>query len=343
MDYKQSGVDIAAADALVAAIKPITASTRRRGSVGFIGGFGAVFDPKAAGFVDPLIVTSTDGVGTKLLIAIEADMPDTIGIDLVAMCVNDLIVQGAEPLSFLDYFATGKLDVETTKRIIQGIANGCQQAGCVLAGGETAEMPDMYRANHYDLAGFALGAVERNNMLPNGIQPGDFVFGLASTGAHSNGYSLIRKIVQHDWQAIAPFSQDGLSYAEEFLRPTRIYVKTILELHKKGLLKGVAHVTGGGIIDNLPRILPNGVSANLCGWPIPSMFHWLKTEGDVSESEMLHTFNCGIGMVIVIDRANSSMVADIVHANGDEMYFIGTTIESDKLIIDELWRDKAGV
>lgn len=320
MDYKQSGVDIDAADALVQAIKPITAATRRRGSIGNIGGFGAMFDPKAAGFSDPLIVTSTDGVGTKILIAIET-WPDTIGIDLVAMCVNDLVVQGAEPLSFLDYFATGKLDTRITARVIKGIADGCVMAGCVLAGGETAEMPGLYADKEFDLAGFAMGAVERGNTLPRDIQPGDYIYGLESTGAHSNGYSLIRKIVKN-WDAVTPFSKR--TFTQEFLRPTRIYVKTILDLHSKALLKGVAHITGGGIIDNLPRILPDGLSADLCGWVIPPLFDWIRTEGQVSDDDMLRTFNCGIGMVLVIRPEDGVKVIDIAAQHGDKVVFLGT-------------------
>lgn len=322
MNYKEAGVDIEAADELIKAIKPITSATKRLGSIGGIGGFGAVFDPKAAGFVDPLIVTSTDGVGTKLIIALDTNKLDTIGIDLVAMCVNDLIVQGAEPLSFLDYYATGNLKPERAAKIIQGIADGCQQAGCVLAGGETAEMPLLYSTDDFDLAGFAMGAVERDNMLPKDISRGDLLIGLASTGVHSNGYSLVHAIVG-DWDSIAPFSENHLSYAEEFLKPTRIYVKTIMALHKKGLLKGAAHITGGGILDNLPRILPDGLSADLIGWDVPPIFNWLKIKGSISEHDMLHTFNCGIGMVLVIEPENADEVTDIVRENGDKSFFLG--------------------
>jgi phosphoribosylformylglycinamidine cyclo-ligase len=327
MDYRQSGVDIAAADALVNAIKPVAKATHRLGALGMIGGFGALFDPKAAGFSDPILVTSTDGVGTKLLLAIETGIHDTIGIDLVAMCVNDLIVQGAEPLSFLDYFATGKLDPDVAKRVIHGIANGCVQAGCVLAGGETAEMPGMYPEGHYDLAGFALGAAERGTLLPANVEIGDFIFGLESSGAHSNGFSLIRNIVGQRWNQPAPF--DGRqTLAQAFLRPTKIYVKTIMALHKNGLLKAAAHITGGGIIDNLPRVLPDGMSATLCSWPIPDMFFWLKQEGNVSDDEMLHVLNCGIGMVIIIKPEHASRVTEIVRKNGDEMFFAGQVTSS---------------
>ena len=273
--YRDAGVDIEAGDALVEAIKPLARATRRSGVLGGLGGFGALFDLKAAGFADPVLVSTTDGVGTKLKIAIETGIHDTVGIDLVAMCVNDLVVQGAEPLFFLDYFATGKLSVAQAGTVIAGIAEGCKQAGAALVGGETAEMPGMYADGDYDLAGFAVGAAERGTLLPRPIAPGDAILGLASSGVHSNGFSLVRRVVQASglgWDAPAPFAPD-LTLGAALMAPTRIYVKSLLALHRAGLLKAAAHITGGGLPGNLPRVLPDGVAAALdASWPVPPVF-----------------------------------------------------------------------
>jgi len=302
--YRGAGVDIDAAEALVEAIKPLAASTRRTGVVGGIGGFGALFDLKAAGFRDPVLVSSTDGVGTKLKIAIEAGRHDTVGIDLVAMCVNDLVVHGAEPLFFLDYFATGRLSVGEARSVVAGIAEGCQRAGCALVGGETAELPGLYAEGDYDLAGFAVGAVERGTELPRGVAVGDTVLGLASSGVHANGYSLVRRLVGragYGWDAPAAFAP-GQTLAEALLTPTRIYVDAVLALHRAGLLKAAAHITGGGLRGNLPRVLPAGTIARIeACWPVPAVFAWLAETGCVAPKEMLRVFNCGIGMVLVVE------------------------------------------
>jgi phosphoribosylformylglycinamidine cyclo-ligase len=303
MDYRAAGVDIAAGDALVDAIKPLAKATSRPGVIGGLGGFGALFDLKAAGFKDPVLVSTTDGVGTKLKIAIETGMHDTVGIDLVAMCVNDLVVQGAEPLFFLDYFATGTLTVTQARAVIGGIADGCHQAGCALVGGETAEMPGMYAAGDYDLAGFSVGAAERGTLLPAGVIPGDTVLGLASSGVHSNGFSLVRRVVAVSglaWRDPAPFDADQ-SLAQALMTPTRIYVRPLLALHRAGLLKAAAHITGGGLTGNLPRVLPDGVAAVLHpDWPVPPVFRWLARTGGIPPEEMLKVFNCGVGMALVV-------------------------------------------
>ena len=306
LTYAEAGVDIDAGAALVDAIKPLAASTRRPGSEPSLGGFGALFDLKAAGYDDPLIVSTTDGVGTKLKIAIETGLHDQIGIDLVAMCVNDLLAQGAEPLLFLDYFATGKLDVATATRVVSGIAEGCRQAGAALVGGETAEMPGMYAAEDYDLAGFSLGAVERGRALPrlDDQKPGDLMIGLASSGPHSNGYSLIRKIVEVSglgWNAPAPFSA-GQSLAEALLAPTRIYIKSVLPLIKRRLIKGGAHITGGGLIENPPRAIAKGLVPRFDwnAWALPPVFAWLRETGGVDDTELRRTFNCGMGFLLIV-------------------------------------------
>ncbi len=303
--YKQSGVDIAAGNALVEAIKPLARSTRRPGSDAVLGGFGGLFDLAACGFRDPVLVAASDGVGTKLKVAIEARKHDTIGIDLVAMSVNDLVVQGAEPLFFLDYFACGRLDVEEARKVIVGIAQGCRQAGAALVGGETAEMPGMYKDGDLDLAGFAVGAVERERILPRGdICPGDAVLGLASSGAHSNGYSLIRSIVELEgarYESPAPF-EPARSLGDVLLAPTIIYVKPVLKaLAVSNGIKALAHITGGGFIENIPRVLPPELAAeiNLTKLPCPALFGWLARGGRITEREMLRTFNCGIGMVVI--------------------------------------------
>lgn len=325
MTYRTAGVDIAAGEALVERIKPLAQSTARAGVLGGIGGFAALFDLKAAGFRDPVVVSSTDGVGTKLKIAIEAGRHDTVGIDLVAMCVNDLVVQGAEPLFFLDYFAAGKLDVEQAARVIAGIAEGCRIAGCALVGGETAEMPGMYAHGDYDLAGFAVGAAERDALLPRGVAPGDAVLGLASSGVHSNGFSLVRRIVtggNAGWSSPAPFAT-GKTLGEALLTPTRIYVKAMLALHRAGLLKAAAHITGGGLPGNFPRVLPAGTRAivDAGAWPLPPVFRWLARSGSVSSEEMLRVFNCGIGMVLVVGDAAAAR--RLLEAEGETVFAIG--------------------
>ena len=301
--YQQAGVDIEAGDALVDRIKPLAAATDRPGVLGGIGGFGALFDLKAAGFTDPILVSSTDGVGTKLLIAIETGLHASVGIDLVAMCVNDLVVQGAEPLFFLDYFATGRLAVDAAATIVAGIAEGCRQSGCALVGGETAEMPGMYAPGHYDLAGFAVGAAERAHLLPANVSAGDILLGLPSSGVHSNGFSLVRHVVQQSglaWHAPAPFAATQ-TLAEALMQPTRLYVKQVLAAHRAGLLHAAAHITGGGLPGNLPRVLPTGLDAIIdTKWPIPPVFPWLARTGAIASTEMLSVFNCGIGMVLVV-------------------------------------------
>ena len=340
LTYKESGVDIDAGDALVEHIKPLAKSTDRRGVMGGLGGFGGLFDLKAAGFRDPILVSGTDGVGTKLKVAIDAGIPDTVGIDLVAMCVNDIVVQGAEPLFFLDYYATGKLDVETARRVVAGIAEGCRRAGCALVGGETAEMPGMYREGDYDLAGFAVGAAERDQLLPRGdIAPGDVVLGLASSGVHSNGYSLVRKILER--------GGSGPDKAA-LLEPTRIYVKPLLAaIRSTGAIKGLAHITGGGLPGNVPRCLPDGLRARLDArqWPVPPVFRWLREEGAVPTDDMLRTFNCGLGMVAVVAKADAARVAQALADAGETVREVGIverapTAEADCIVEhgDDLWR-----
>ena len=301
--YKDAGVDIEAGDALVERIKPFARATQRAGVMGGLGGFGALFDLKAAGFVDPVLVSSTDGVGTKLMLAIETGLHDGVGIDLVAMCVNDLVVQGAEPLFFLDYFATGRLAVEDAARVVRGIAEGCRQCGCALVGGETAEMPGLYAPGHYDLAGFAVGAAERGALLPAGVAEGDAVLGLVSSGVHSNGFSLVRRIVADAglaWDAPAPFAP-GETLAAALMTPTRLYVASVLALHRARLLRAAAHITGGGLPGNVPRVLADGMAIVIdAAWPVPPVFSWLAQTGQVAADEMLRVFNCGIGMVLVV-------------------------------------------
>lgn len=336
LTYADSGVDIDAGNALIDAIKPLIAATRRPGADGSIGGFGGIFDLKATGYRDPLLVAANDGVGTKLKIAIETNQHDTIGIDLVAMCVNDLIVQGAEPLFFLDYFATGKLDNGVAQRVIAGIAGGCEQAGCALTGGETAEMPGMYAAGDYDLAGFSVGAVEREDLLPKTMNAGDVLLGLASSGVHSNGYSLVRRIVERsglEWDAQSPFEEGTL--AQSLLRPTRIYVKSILDgLANSTGIRGLAHITGGGLTENLPRVLPKHLSAGIALQPItpPAVFSWLKTEGGVEDSEMLRTFNCGIGMVVIVAQEHCDAVSSRLQDCGETVVELGQLVDGDSSV-----------
>ena len=326
LSYRAAGVDIDAGEALVEAIKPLARATDRRGTLGGIGGFGALFDLKAAGFTDPILVSTTDGVGTKLRVAIETGIHDTVGIDLVAMCVNDLVVQGAEPLLFLDYFATGKLDVTAARAVISGIAEGCRQAGCALVGGETAEMPGMYADEDYDLAGFAVGAAERGNLLPRDVVPGDVVLGLASSGVHSNGYSLVRRVVAASglaWAGAAPFAPET-SLGAALMTPTRIYVPALLALHRTGLVKAAAHITGGGLPGNLPRVLPDGCFAGLQPvWPVPPVFGWLARTGGVAADEMLRVFNCGVGMVLVVGAMDAEAAMGALRAAGETVWRIG--------------------
>ncbi len=329
MSYKDAGVDIDAGEALVDAIKPLAKSTARPGGAAGLGGFGALFDLRAAGFHDPILVSTTDGVGTKLKIAIETGLHATVGIDLVAMCVNDLVVQGAEPLLFLDYFATGKLDVSAGRTIIEGIAEGCRQAGCALVGGETAEMPGMYADGDYDLAGFAVGAAERGSLLDgSGVAAGDIVLGIASSGVHSNGFSLVRKVVERaglTFASPAPFAP-GQSVGEALLTPTRIYVKSCLAAIKQGGVKALAHITGGGLIENVPRVLPEDMVAEIDGksWPLPPVFRWLKREANIGAQELARTFNCGVGMVVVAAADRAEIVAAALRAHGETVWAIGS-------------------
>ena len=333
--YRDAGVDIAAGDALVERIKPLARGTTRPGMMGGVGGFGALFDLRAAGFRDPILVSTTDGVGTKLKLAIETGRHGTVGVDLVAMCVNDLVVQGAEPLFFLDYFATGALSVEQAAEVVSGIARGCREASCALVGGETAEMPGLYAPGDYDLAGFAVGAAERGSLLPRGVAPGDAVLGLASSGIHSNGYSLVRRLVQGaglGWDKAAPFAP-GSTLGEALLMPTRIYVRSLLALHRAGLVRAAAHVTGGGLPGNLPRVLPDGTRAVLDAgrWTLPPVFRWLASLGGVAPAEMLRVFNCGIGMALVVRDAAAALA--LLAEHGESAWEIGH-IEAGELGAD---------
>ena len=326
-------MDIDAGNALVDAIKPLAKSTARPGSDAGLGGFGAFFDLRAAGFTDPLLVSTTDGVGTKLKVAIESGRHDTVGIDLVAMCVNDLVVQGAEPLLFLDYYATGRLEIDAARRVVAGIAEGCRQAGCALVGGETAEMPGMYTEGDYDLAGFSLGAVERGHALPylDRQAAGDIIIGLGSTGPHSNGYSLVRKVVEKSglgWGDDAPFAKDR-SLAQALMEPTRIYVKPVLPLMKAGLVKGAAHITGGGLIENPPRCIAEGLKASFDwdAWPMPQVFQWLAEAGGISDHEMRRTFNCGVGFILIVSPENAEPVLAAL-LNAGEVAFVCGQLEA---------------
>lgn len=345
--YADAGVDIEAGAALVEAIKPLAAATARRGADGTLGGFGGLFDLKAAGYEDPVLVAANDGVGTKLRVAIEADLHDTVGIDLVAMCVNDLVVQGAEPLFFLDYLATGRLEVEQARSVVEGIAQGCRMAGCALIGGETAEMPGMYAEGDYDLAGFAVGAAERGRLLPSAeIEAGDILLGLASAGLHSNGFSLVRSIVERDgldYGAPAPFDS-AQSLAQALLTPTRIYVRPLLAaLGETDGIRALAHITGGGFVENLPRALPGALTArvDLAAIPRLPVFEWLMADGGVAQAEMLRTFNCGIGMVAIVKRGLAADVADRLHQAGETVVELGrveTAGEAPVVFDGSLWR-----
>jgi len=326
LTYAEAGVDIDAGNALVDRIKPAAAATTRPGVMAGLGGFGALFDLKAAGYDDPVLVAATDGVGTKLKIAIDTGFFDTIGIDLVAMCVNDLVCQGAEPLFFLDYFATGKLEVEAAARIVEGIAAGCKASGCALIGGETAEMPGMYAPGDFDLAGFAVGAMDRGKALPSGVGAGDVLLGLASDGVHSNGYSLVRRVVERSglpWDKPAPFAQEALGQA--LLAPTRLYVTQVLTAIRGGGVHALAHITGGGLTENLPRVLPEGLGAevDLSTWDLPPVFGWLAAEGGMDMSEMLKTFNAGIGMVLVVAADRADEIAAGLRDLGETVHQIG--------------------
>ncbi len=334
LTYADAGVDIDAGNALVEQIKPLVRATRRRGADAEIGGFGGLFDLKAAGFRDPILVAANDGVGTKVKIAIEAGVHDTIGIDLVAMCVNDLVVQGAEPLFFLDYYAAGKLDPQTAADVIAGIAKGCVEAGAALIGGETAEMPGLYGGTDYDLAGFAVGAVERGGLLPkSGVAAGDNLIGLRSSGLHSNGFSLVRKIVAQSglgWRDPAPFDA-ARSLGEALLTPTRIYVTPALRaIAASDGVKALAHITGGGFPDNLPRVLPEGLGArlDLAAIPVPAVFAWLAHAGGVGEADMLRTFNCGIGMVLIASAAAASDLFGVLRDLGEDPVALGEVVEA---------------
>ena len=330
LSYADAGVDIDAGNALVRRIKPFVKATARPGADSEIGGFGGLFDLKAAGFTDPILVAANDGVGTKLKIAIDSGAHATVGIDLVAMCVNDLVVQGAEPLLFLDYYACGALDVDVATDVVKGIADGCRISGCALIGGETAEMPGMYGRGDYDLAGFAVGAAERGALLPRGdIAEGDVLLALASSGVHSNGFSLVRKIVEHsglDWSADAPFAP-GMTLGEALMTPTRIYVKPLLAALKAGAgIKALAHITGGGLPENLPRVLPDhlGARIDLTAISVPPVFGWLAKAGGVAQSEMLRTFNCGVGMVVAVSAETADEAIAILTAEGETVSRIGT-------------------
>lgn len=328
LTYAQAGVDIDAGAALVEAIKPLAKATNRPGVSGGLGGFGALFDLKAAGYDDPLLVSTTDGVGTKLKIAIDTGLHGQVGIDLVAMCVNDLLAQGAEPLLFLDYYATGKLDVATATSVVAGIAEGCTLAGCALVGGETAEMPGMYSEGDYDLAGFTVGAVNRDGVLPrlDDQRPGDVLIGLGSSGPHSNGYSLVRKVVERSglsWDAPCPFGDGTL--AEALMAPTRIYVKSVHPLLKAGKVKGVAHITGGGLIENPPRAIAEGLEPRFDwnAWPLPPVFEWLQREGGIDDHELRRTFNCGIGLLLIVGKDQAPEVLMALLDAGEDAFVCG--------------------
>jgi phosphoribosylformylglycinamidine cyclo-ligase len=335
LSYRDAGVDIDAGAALVERIKPAARSTLRPGVLGGLGGFGGLFKLEDK-WRDPVLVSSTDGVGTKLKLAIDWQRHDTIGIDLVAMCVNDIVVQGAEPLFFLDYFATGALEVDTAAKVINGIAEGCRESGCALLGGETAEMPDMYAPGHYDLAGFVVGAVERDRLIDGSrIRRGDHILALASSGVHSNGYSLVRRVLSHSGTSpdttlatLLPGCGDERPLAEALLAPTRLYVRSLLAAFPGFDIRGLAHITGGGITDNLPRILPDtlGAEIDLSAWALPPVFQWLRSAGPVADAEMLRTFNCGLGMLMVVAEAEASTLMDFLRAQGETVYPVGRIV-----------------
>jgi phosphoribosylformylglycinamidine cyclo-ligase len=334
--YRDAGVDIEAGHAFVRAIEPLVRSTARAGAAPELGGFAGFFDLAAAGFKDPLLVAATDGVGSKVQLTARCGRHKVAGIDLVAMCVNDLLVHGAEPLFFLDYFATGKLEPTAALALVEGIVEGCRDAGCALIGGETAEMPAHYHPGDYDLAGFAVGAVERGGQLPRStIAPGDALLGLASSGAHANGFSLIRDIMRRQGLFLAdpaPFAP-GETVASALLVPTRIYVRSLLDLLEQDAVKGIAHITGGGLLDNVPRVLPDGVVARIdtASWRAPPVFRWLFEAGQIKPKEMLRVFNCGIGMVLVVDAADTDAVTRHLSEHGETVYHIGELVPGDGL------------
>ena len=331
LNYKSAGVDIAAGNELVERIKPIAARTRTAGVMAGLGGFGSMFELPLDRYQSPILVSGTDGVGTKLKLAIDLGIHNTVGIDLVAMCVNDIIVQGAEPLFFLDYFATGKLDVDTAASVISGIGKGCELAGAALVGGETAEMPGMYADGEYDLAGFCVGIVEKNKVLDGSkVKVGDKLIGIASSGPHSNGYSLIRKIIAHSNSALTD-SFDDKTLGEALLEPTKIYVKSLLALLEKVPVHAFAHITGGGLTENLPRVLPTGLNANidLASWKFPEIFLWLQNQGNVSQADMLTTFNCGIGMIVCVAKEDQQATLDALCASGETAFVIGELVDSE--------------
>jgi phosphoribosylformylglycinamidine cyclo-ligase len=331
LNYKSAGVDIEAGSELVERIKPIAARTRTAGVLAGLGGFGSMFELPLDRYQNPILVSGTDGVGTKLKLAIESGIHNTVGIDLVAMCVNDIIVQGAEPLFFLDYFATGKLDVDTAASVIEGIGKGCELAGAALVGGETAEMPGMYADGEYDLAGFCVGIVEKCKIIDGSkIKVGDKLIGIASSGPHSNGYSLIRKILEHSKASLTdPF--EGSTLGNVLLKPTKIYVKSLLSLLDQVPVHALAHITGGGITENLPRVLPEGISAhiNLTAWEFPSIFLWLQQQGKVSLADMLTTFNCGIGMIVVVPAGLENSALRYLEKSGETVFSLGELVESE--------------
>ena len=335
LTYADAGVSIDAGNALVKTIGPLARSTARPGAGAELGGFGGFFDLKAAGYSDPLIVAANDGVGTKLKLAIDAGRHDGVGIDLVAMCANDLIVQGAEPLFFLDYYATGKLDNRVAAAVVASIAEGCLQAGCALIGGETAEMPGMYSAGDYDLAGFCVGAVERDKVLTGrDIKPGDLILGLASSGVHSNGFSLVRRIIERQgWNVDAPSPEfAGRTLAEVLLEPTKIYVRSLLPLVQEGWIKGLAHITGGGLLENIPRVLPDGCHAVIdsSGWEQPQLFAMLQAGGRISPEEMARTFNCGIGMAVIVSADSADRVSEALDSASEDVLEIGRIEEGPR-------------
>ena len=332
LTYAQAGVDIDAGAALVEAIKPLARATRRAGADAALGGFGALFDLKAAGYLDPLLVTTTDGVGTKLRLAVETGRHGEVGVDLVAMCANDLLAQGAEPLLFLDYYATGRLEVAAGQRLVAGIARGCRLAGAALVGGETAEMPGMYAEGDYDLAGFCVGAVERAAVLPKFDQQRarDVIIGLTSSGPHSNGYSLIRKVVERSglaWESAAPFA-DGVTLGEALMIPTRIYVASVLPLMKAGLVSGGAHITGGGLVENPPRAVSESLEPRFDwdAWTPPAVFQWLQEVGGIAENELRRTFNCGIGFVLFVSPENAGAVLAALELAGETAFVCGDLV-----------------
>ncbi|MFC2967517.1 phosphoribosylformylglycinamidine cyclo-ligase [Acidimangrovimonas pyrenivorans] len=332
LTYAEAGVDIDAGNELVERIKPAAKRSARPGTMAGLGGFGALFDLKAAGYADPVLVAATDGVGTKLRIAIDTGHVGQVGIDLVAMCVNDLVCQGAEPLFFLDYFATGKLELDQAAAVIEGIAEGCTASGCALIGGETAEMPGMYHGGDFDLAGFAVGAMERGHDLPAGVEEGDVLLGLASSGVHSNGFSLVRKVIERaglSWESPAPFAQGSLG--EVLLTPTRLYVKSALGAFRAGGVHALAHITGGGLTENLPRVLPEGLGAeiDLDSWDLPPVFRWLAEGAQLDEAELLKTFNAGIGMVAVVAADRADTLAAHFQAEGEQVVRLGKIVKGE--------------